>query len=164
MCHKTLVFPPLATGQAIVECAHGTIKCILDKQKDGMCGESPQSRVTKAIYTLNHLTVPEQPQNTVILNYFLSLQAASGDAQTAKPKVMIKDYVSNKRDGLWDLITWGHGCVVFLWTLEHDRYLPGVSALPYILFGTRDNTLPMLAQQTLRSSDLHYTEIWDFLR
>lgn len=97
--------PNLATGQAIIECAHCTIKCILEKQKGGMCGETPQSRVAKGIYTLNYLTVPEPFQNTVILSHSPSLQA-SGDAQSPKPKVMIRDYVINKWEGAWDLITW----------------------------------------------------------
>lgn len=160
---KHWCFAHLATRQAIIECAHGPLKCLLDKQKEGMCGESPQSRAAKAIYTLDHLTVPEPSQNTVILNHFPSLQA-SGDAQSPKSKVMIRDYVTNKWESPWDLITWWHGYVVFLWTPEHKRYLPGVPAVLYILLGTRDNTVWMMPQRTSKSSDLNCIEIWDFLR
>ncbi|KAL2294527.1 hypothetical protein Nmel_008263, partial [Mimus melanotis] len=73
-----------------------------------MCGESSQSRVAKAIYTLNHLRILEKSQNPVILNHFLSLQSSSDD-QSPKPKVMVQDLITNRWEGLWNLITWGHG-------------------------------------------------------
>ncbi|RMC19941.1 hypothetical protein DUI87_03508 [Hirundo rustica rustica] len=50
--------PHSPTGQAIVERAHGTLKRVLQKQKRGMQGETPHSRLAKALYTINHLTVP----------------------------------------------------------------------------------------------------------
>lgn len=78
-----------------MECARGTLKCILDKEKGGMCGETPQSRVAKAIYTWNHLTVLENSQNLVIFNHFLSLQSSS-DAQSPKSKVMVQDIITRK--------------------------------------------------------------------
>ncbi|TRZ07689.1 hypothetical protein HGM15179_019421 [Zosterops borbonicus] len=124
--HQTGV-PHLATGQVIIECAHGTLKRILDKQKEGMCSEIPQSRVAKAVYTLNHFTVPEQSQNPVILNHFLSLQS-SGDAQSPKPKVMVKD-ITNKWEGPWYLITWecGYACVS---TDTRTRWIPARCVCP----------------------------------
>lgn len=64
---------------AIVEHAHGLIKCVLEKQKGGMLGETPQNRLAKALYTINHLTVPPNSNNPVLLNHFFSLQSA-GDA------------------------------------------------------------------------------------
>lgn len=67
MTHQTGI-PRQATGQAIVERAHGTLKRMLKKHF-----KTPQSKVAKAVYTLNHLTLPEQSQNPVILNNFLSL-------------------------------------------------------------------------------------------
>ena len=79
MSHRTGI-AKLATGQAIVERAHGTLKITLEKQKRGMCGETPQRRITKAVYTLNHLRVTEDSQNPVILNNFLSIQSP-GDEQ-----------------------------------------------------------------------------------
>lgn len=81
-------------GQAIIERSHGTLKCMLEKQKQGMCGETPQSEVTKALYTLNHLTVPANSQNPVILNHFLLLQSPS-DVHSPKPKVLIKNLPIN---------------------------------------------------------------------
>lgn len=75
-----------------------------------MCCETPQSRVAKAIYTLNHLTVPGRSQNPKILNYFLSLQLC-GDAKSPRPKVMVMNIITNKWEGLWELVTWGHGYV-----------------------------------------------------
>lgn len=63
VAHQTGI-PQQATGQAIVERALGTLKHMLEKQKGGMCGETPPSKVAKA--SLNHLAVPEQSQNPVI--------------------------------------------------------------------------------------------------
>lgn len=86
------------------------LKCMLEKQKQGMCGETPQSGVTKALYTLNHLTVPANSQNPVILNHFLLLQSPS-DVHSPKPKVLIKNLLTNKWEGPWDRVTWG--CLYF---------------------------------------------------
>ncbi|XP_058719390.1 uncharacterized protein LOC131592124 [Poecile atricapillus] len=44
--------PHSPTGQAIVEHAHGTLKRVLEKQKTGMVGETPHSRLEKALYTI----------------------------------------------------------------------------------------------------------------
>lgn len=73
--HKFCI-PHSPTGQAIVERAHGTLKWVLQKQKQGMQGETPHSRLAKAFYTINHLTVPQNSNNPVILNHHLSLQAS----------------------------------------------------------------------------------------
>ncbi|RMB99159.1 hypothetical protein DUI87_24349 [Hirundo rustica rustica] len=73
--------PHSPTGQAIVECNHGTLKHVLQKQKRGMQGETPHSWLAKALYTINHLTVPQNSNNPVILNHHLSLQASDGEQQ-----------------------------------------------------------------------------------
>lgn len=73
-----------------------------------MCGETPQSRVAKALYTLNHLTILTNSPNPVILNHFIPLQS-SIDVQSPKPKVLVWDLITNKWEGPWDLVTWGHG-------------------------------------------------------
>lgn len=65
------------------------------KQKGGMCGEIPQMRVAESIYFESLLTVPEQSQNPIILNNFLALQLSS-DVQLPKPKVMVKNIITNK--------------------------------------------------------------------
>ncbi|RMC05649.1 hypothetical protein DUI87_17734 [Hirundo rustica rustica] len=67
--------PHSPTGQAIVESAHGTLKRVLQKQKQGMQGETPHSRLGKALYIINHLTVPQNSNHPVILNHHLWLQA-----------------------------------------------------------------------------------------
>ncbi|RMC16812.1 hypothetical protein DUI87_06065 [Hirundo rustica rustica] len=46
--------PHSPMGQAIVERNHGTLKRVLQKQKRGMQGETPNSRLAKALYTINH--------------------------------------------------------------------------------------------------------------
>ncbi|RMC04408.1 hypothetical protein DUI87_19230 [Hirundo rustica rustica] len=73
--------PHSQMGQAIVERNHGTLKRVLQKQKWGMQGETPHSRLAKALYTINHLTVPQNSNNPVILNHHLSLQASDGVQQ-----------------------------------------------------------------------------------
>ncbi|KAL2311251.1 hypothetical protein Nmel_002948, partial [Mimus melanotis] len=100
--HHTSI-PRLTTGQAILEHAPGTLKRILEKQKGGMCGESPLSRIAKTIYTLNHLRLLEKCQNPVFLNHFLLLAI-----QSPKSKVMVRDLITNRWEGPWNLITWGH--------------------------------------------------------
>ncbi|KAL2303204.1 hypothetical protein Nmel_010668, partial [Mimus melanotis] len=70
-----------------------------------MCGETPQSRVAKDVYTLNHLTVLENSQNPVILNNSLSVQLSGKDLSPTL-NVMVKDIMTNKWEGPWDLITW----------------------------------------------------------
>ncbi|RMC10969.1 hypothetical protein DUI87_12160 [Hirundo rustica rustica] len=73
--------PHSPTGQAIVERNHGTLKRVLQKQKRGMQGETPHSRLAKALSTINHLTVPQNSNNPVILNHHLSLQASDSEQQ-----------------------------------------------------------------------------------
>ncbi|XP_017592698.1 PREDICTED: endogenous retrovirus group K member 25 Pol protein-like [Corvus brachyrhynchos] len=104
----TLGIPYSPTGQAIVEHAHGTLKCVLEKQKGGMHGENPQSRLEKALYTINHLTVPLNSNNPVILNHFLSLQSA-GETHLPRAKVWVRDLLTEKWEGPHELIAWGRG-------------------------------------------------------
>lgn len=73
-----------------------------------MCAKSPQSRVAKALYTLNNLKILEKCLNPVILNHFLSLQS-SGDDQLPKPKVMVQDLLTSAWEGPGNLTTWGCG-------------------------------------------------------
>lgn len=47
--------PHSPTGQAIIERAHGTLKIMLQKQKRGSVGMTPQERIAKARYVLNFL-------------------------------------------------------------------------------------------------------------
>ncbi|RMC18088.1 hypothetical protein DUI87_04967 [Hirundo rustica rustica] len=72
--HK-IGIPHSRTGQAVVERAHSTLKWVLQKQKQGMQGETLHGQLAKALYAINHLTVPRNSNNPVILNHHLSLQA-----------------------------------------------------------------------------------------
>ncbi|RMC03243.1 hypothetical protein DUI87_20437 [Hirundo rustica rustica] len=97
--------PHSPTGQAIVECSHGTLKQVLQKQKQGMQGEAPHSRLAKALYTNNHLRVPQNSNNPVILNHFLLLQSLD---ETHEPRVK-QNLVTKQWEGPYDLIASGHG-------------------------------------------------------
>ncbi|RMC03655.1 hypothetical protein DUI87_19832 [Hirundo rustica rustica] len=100
--------PHSPTGQAIVERNHGTLKRVLQKRKRGMQGETPHSRLAKALYTINHLTVPQNSNNPVILNHHLSLQASDGVHQP-RAKVRVRNLVTKQWEGPYDLITMGQG-------------------------------------------------------
>uniref|UniRef100_A0A8C3QNE1 Uncharacterized protein n=1 Tax=Cyanoderma ruficeps TaxID=181631 RepID=A0A8C3QNE1_9PASS len=100
--------PHSPTGQAIVERAHGTLKRVLQKQKRGMQGETPHSRLQKALYTINHLTVPQNSNNPVFLNHHLSLQA-SDETPQPRAKVRVRNLVTKQWEGPYDLIASGRG-------------------------------------------------------
>ncbi|XP_066051004.1 hypoxanthine-guanine phosphoribosyltransferase-like [Chamaea fasciata] len=86
--------PHSPSGQAIVERAHGTLKRVLPKQKRLMQGETPHSRLAKALYTINHLTVPQNSNNPIMVNHHLSLQASDG---THQPRAKILEYAGYLR-------------------------------------------------------------------
>ncbi|XP_017592968.1 PREDICTED: endogenous retrovirus group K member 6 Pol protein-like [Corvus brachyrhynchos] len=99
----TLGITHSSTGQAIVECTHSTLKHVLEKQKGGMHGETPQSRLEKALYT-----IPQNSNNPVILNHLLSWQS-SGETHLPRAKVWVQDLLTKKWEGPHELIAWGHG-------------------------------------------------------
>ncbi|RMB94661.1 hypothetical protein DUI87_28896 [Hirundo rustica rustica] len=120
--------PHSPTGQAIVERAHGTLRLVLQKQKRGMQGENPHSRLAKALYTINHLMVPQNSNNPVILNHHLSLQALDG-VQQPQAKVRVQNLVTKQWEGPYDLIAMGRGyaCVS---TDTGTRWLPSRCVRP----------------------------------
>ncbi|RMC20978.1 hypothetical protein DUI87_01833 [Hirundo rustica rustica] len=120
--------PHSPTGQAIVERNHGTLKHVLQKQKRGMQGETPHSRLAKALYTINHLTVPQNSNNPLILNHHLSLQASDGEQQP-RAKVRVRNLVTKQWEGPYDLIAMGRGyaCVS---TDTGTRWLPSKCVRP----------------------------------
>ncbi|RMC18078.1 hypothetical protein DUI87_04957 [Hirundo rustica rustica] len=120
--------PHSPTGQAIVERNHGTLKRVLQKQKRGMQGESPHSRLAKALYTINHLMVLQNSNNLVILNHHLSLQASDGEQQP-RVKVQVQNLVTKQWEGPYDLIAMGRGyaCVS---TDTGTRWLPSKCVCP----------------------------------
>ncbi|RMC00744.1 hypothetical protein DUI87_22427 [Hirundo rustica rustica] len=99
--------PHSPTGQATVECVRGTLKWVLQKQKWGMQGETLHSRLAKALYTINHLTVPQNSNNPVILNHHLWLQA-SNEMHQPQAKVRVQNLVTEQWEGSYDLVTLGH--------------------------------------------------------
>ncbi|RMC01641.1 hypothetical protein DUI87_21654 [Hirundo rustica rustica] len=120
--------PHSPTGQAIVERNHGTLKRVLQKQKQGMQGETPHSRLAKTLYTINHLTAPQNSYNPVILNHHLSLQASDG-VQQPRAKVRVRNLVTKQWEGPYDLIAMGRGyaCVS---TDTGTRWLPSKCVRP----------------------------------
>ncbi|RMC20068.1 hypothetical protein DUI87_00914 [Hirundo rustica rustica] len=120
--------PHSPTGQAIVERNHGTLKRVLQKQKQGMQGETPHSQLAKALYTINHLTVPQNSNNPVILDHHLSLQASDGEQQP-RAKVRGRNLVTKQWEGPYDLIAMGRGyaCVS---TDTGTRWLPSKCVRP----------------------------------
>lgn len=73
-----------------------------------MSGEISHSRLEKALFTINHLTMPKNSEIPVILNHCLSLNSA-GETHLPLAKVWIWDLATNKWEGPCDLITWGRG-------------------------------------------------------
>ncbi|RMC22364.1 hypothetical protein DUI87_00676 [Hirundo rustica rustica] len=120
--------PHSLTGQAIVERNHGTLKRVLQKQKWGMQGETPHSRLARALYTINHLTVAQNSNNPVILNHHLSLQASDGEQQP-RAKVRVRNLVTKQWEGPYDLTAMGRGnaCVS---TDTGTRWLPSKCVRP----------------------------------
>lgn len=75
-----------------------------------MAGEPPQSRLQKALNTINQLTISSDSNIPIFLKHFLSLQSHSA-VTFPRGKVWVRDLITNKWEGPWDLITWGHGYV-----------------------------------------------------
>ncbi|KAL2298700.1 hypothetical protein Nmel_014289 [Mimus melanotis] len=100
--------PHSPTGQAIVECAHGTLKRVLDKQRKGMAGETPHSRLENALYTINVLKMPKDSSYPIIVNHFALLQALDS-TRLPRAKVFVRDLTTNKQEGPHALIVWGRG-------------------------------------------------------
>ncbi|RMC05636.1 hypothetical protein DUI87_17721 [Hirundo rustica rustica] len=100
--------PHIPTGQAIVESAHGTLKQVLQKQKREMQGETPHNQLAEALYANNHLTVPQNSNNPVILNHHLLLQASDKMHQPGA-KVRVQNLVTKQGEGPYDLIASGCG-------------------------------------------------------
>lgn len=73
-CDTQIWYSHCPTGQAIIKRAYGLLKHVLEEQKGGMSGETPQSWLAEALYTINHLTVLPNSSNPVLLNHFSSLQ------------------------------------------------------------------------------------------
>ena len=122
--------PHSPTGQAIIERTHRVLKTMLLKQKGGTVGDSPQTRLAKAMYVLNHLSFTPHTETPVMLYHFHSLGEVS--QQTLRDKnvpVMVKSLLNGKWEGPFTLITWGRGYACVL-TDHGPRWVPARCVRP----------------------------------
>lgn len=105
--------PSNSTGHAIIERTHQVLKGLLDKQKTGEDGLSPQDRVMKAVYVMNHLWLVGNLSEPPALTLYSGLQQDSELAQH-QPKVHFKNPMTGLWEGPADLLMWGRGyaCVI----------------------------------------------------
>jgi hypothetical protein len=104
--HHTTSIPYTPQGQAIVECAHATLKMQLQKLKGVDEVLPPVSQLHKALYTFNFLNCPErgltpterhwQPQKLIV-----------------NPQVSWKNVLTGKCHGPSPVLMWGQGHVCF---------------------------------------------------
>uniref|UniRef100_A0A8B9FDS4 RNA-directed DNA polymerase n=1 Tax=Amazona collaria TaxID=241587 RepID=A0A8B9FDS4_9PSIT len=107
--HKTGI-PHSPQGQAVVERCHLTLKMLLEKQKGGMKGESPQARLYKAIYVLNFLTIGEGNETVAVTRHILShSKILLNPIGVHQLKVWVKSPQTLLWEGSHPLITWGRG-------------------------------------------------------
>ncbi|NWR50154.1 POK19 protein, partial [Regulus satrapa] len=98
--HKTGV-PHSPTGQAVIECAHQTLKQGLDKQSDLTAWMSPQQKLCKAIFTLNFLNCYFENINSPVMCHFNS----GGQFKTIQHSpVLIKDPETWETKGPYKLV------------------------------------------------------------
>ncbi|RMC19924.1 hypothetical protein DUI87_03491 [Hirundo rustica rustica] len=69
---------------------------------------TPHSRLAKVLYAINHLMVPQNSNNPVILNHHLLLQALD-ETHQPRVKVRVRNLVTKQREGPYDLIASGRG-------------------------------------------------------
>ncbi|NXA88406.1 POK6 protein, partial [Melanocharis versteri] len=93
--------PHSATGQALVERTHQTLKNMLLRQKGGTEVETPVIRLAKALFTINFLNRSEQESNPPVLRHFHSNTRAH---LKERPLVLVKELDSLKIVGPFPLI------------------------------------------------------------
>ncbi|NXC22793.1 POK19 protein, partial [Corythaeola cristata] len=89
--------PHSPTGQAIVERAHGTLKSLLQKQKEGEL-LPPSERLAKALYVLNYLRLTEGRDSPPIVIHHMSLQSGI-QRETNAIKVLYRDLQTGEWNG-----------------------------------------------------------------
>ncbi|KAK4812011.1 LOW QUALITY PROTEIN: hypothetical protein QYF61_023007 [Mycteria americana] len=105
--HKTGI-PHSPTGQAIIERTHRTLKTLLQKQKKGEAQESPQNRLGKALYVMNHLSLPFQHEDIPpIVKHYKAMESGLTPISQEKAMVMMKNLNTGCWEGPYQLITWG---------------------------------------------------------
>ncbi|RMB92383.1 hypothetical protein DUI87_31258 [Hirundo rustica rustica] len=108
--HKTGI-PHSPTGQAVVERAHREIKRVLNQQQLVLKTETPQTRLARALFTLNFLNSTFEFLNPPIVHHF----GANPQLNIKeRPPVMVWDPETGRTEGPHDLVTWGRGLIYLL--------------------------------------------------
>ncbi|RMC16782.1 hypothetical protein DUI87_06376 [Hirundo rustica rustica] len=103
--HKTGI-PHSPTGQAVVERTHREIKRVLNQQQPVLKTETPQTRLARALFTLNFLNSTFEFLNPPIVRHF----GANPQLNIKeRPPVMVRDPETGRTEGPHDLVTWGRG-------------------------------------------------------
>ncbi|RMC14114.1 hypothetical protein DUI87_09203 [Hirundo rustica rustica] len=103
--HKTGI-PHSPTGQAVVERTHREIKRVLNQQQPVLKTETPQTRLARALFTLNFLNSTFEFLNPPIVRHF----GANPQLNVKeRPPVMVRDPETGRTEGPHDLVTWGRG-------------------------------------------------------
>ncbi|RMB97172.1 hypothetical protein DUI87_26333 [Hirundo rustica rustica] len=117
--HKTGI-PHSPTGQAVVERTHREIKRVLNQQQPVLKTETPQTRLARALFTLNFLNSTfEFLKPPIVCHFGANPQLNIKE----RPPVMVRDPETGRTEGPHDLVTWGCGyaCVS---TPTGPRWLP----------------------------------------
>ena len=94
-----------------MECAHGTLKALLQKPKAGEMG-SPAERVAKALYVLNYLCLTEGRISPLIIVHQLS--SDTNPQQSTPVKVRCQDLITGEWKGPVEVKLTGRGYVCVL--------------------------------------------------
>ncbi|RMC09811.1 hypothetical protein DUI87_13598 [Hirundo rustica rustica] len=103
--HKTGI-PHSPTGQAVVERTHREIKRVLNQQQQVLKIETPQTRLARALFTVNFLNCTFEFLNPPIVRHFRANPQLN---IKERPPVMVRDPETGKTEGPHDLVTWGRG-------------------------------------------------------
>ena len=125
--------PHSPTGQAIIERTHQTLKSVLNKQKRGNTGDTPQERLCKALFVLNFLN-RDHTNTTRVDRHF-----GGSPVLKERPMVNIRNMATGHWEGPLPLITWGRGyaCVS---TRTGPTWVPARYVRPHLK--AENNTQP----------------------
>ncbi|RMC18028.1 hypothetical protein DUI87_04906 [Hirundo rustica rustica] len=144
--HRTGI-PHSTTRQAVVERTHREIKRVLNQQQQVLKTETPQTRLARALFTLNFLNCTFKILNPPIVHHF----GANPQLNIKeRPPVMVRDPETGRTEGPHDLVTWGRGyaCVS---TPTGLRWLPSKWVRPYVLkLSGEKKKLPQVTQAAFR--------------
>ncbi|RMC20799.1 hypothetical protein DUI87_01651 [Hirundo rustica rustica] len=104
--HNITEAKPQVGCQAVVERTHREIKRVLDQQQPVVKTETPQTRLARALFTLNFLNSTFEFLNPPIDRHF----GANPQLNIKeRPPVMVRDPETGRTEGPHDLVTWGRG-------------------------------------------------------